>query len=76
MESIRNPEIPIDRFVEGRIVVCRDVDILSLVFARLKRHRAGAAIVFSGDDRPRAKDIVGVITKRAIADAVIENFDE
>ena len=34
----------------------------------------GAAIVFSGDGRPRAKDVVGVITKRAIADAVIGNF--
>jgi chloride channel protein, CIC family len=76
MESIRNPEIPIDRFVEGRIVVCRDVDILSLVFARLKRRRGGAAIVFSGDGRPRASDVVGVITKRAIADAVIHNFEE
>ena len=76
MELIRNPEIPIDRFVEGRIVVCRDVDILSLVFARLKRRRGGAAIVFSGDGRPRASDVVGVITKRAIADAVIDNFEE
>jgi chloride channel protein, CIC family len=76
MESIKNPDIAIDKFVESKIVVCRDVDILSLVFARLKRHRAGAAIVFSGDDRPRTNDIVGVITKRAIADAVIDNFDE
>ena len=29
-------------------VICRDVDLLSLVFARLKRHRSGAAIVFRG----------------------------
>ena len=70
-----HPEMPIDRFVERRLVVCRDVDLLSLVFARLKRHRAGAAIVFSGSERPRASDIVGVITKRAIADTVIENFE-
>jgi chloride channel protein, CIC family len=76
MESIRNPGITIDRFVETPIVICRNSDILSLVFARLKRHRAGAAIVFSGNDRPRTRDIVGVITKRAIADAVIDNFDE
>ena len=76
MESIKNPDISIDRFVENRIVVVRDVDILNLVFARLKRHRAGAAIVFKGEDRPRADDVVGVITKRAIADAVIDNFDE
>jgi CIC family chloride channel protein len=76
MESIKNPDISIDQFVESKIVIVRDVDILSLVFARLKRHRAGAAIVFSGEDRPRAGDVVGVITKRAIADAVIDNFDE
>ena len=75
MESIRNPDVSIDRFVESPIVVCRDVDILSLVFARLKRHRAGAAIVFTGEDRPRVGDIVGVITKRAIADTVIENYE-
>jgi chloride channel protein, CIC family len=49
---------------------------LSRVFARLKRHRSGAAIVFQGSDRPRARDIVGVITKRAIADTVIDSFDD
>jgi len=37
MESIKNPDISIDQFVESKIVVVRDVDILSLVFARLKR---------------------------------------
>ncbi len=58
------------------LVVCRDVDLLSLVLARLKRHRAGAAIVFNGEHRPRAGDVVGVITKRAIADAVIDNYTD
>jgi CIC family chloride channel protein len=42
----------------------------------LKRHRAGAAIVFHGTDRPRVGDIVGVITKRAIADTVIDSYDD
>jgi CIC family chloride channel protein len=42
----------------------------------LKRHRAGAAIVFHGADRPKVSDIVGVITKRAIADTVIDSFDD
>ena len=63
-----------DDFVEKPSVVCRDVDLLSLVLARLKRHRAGAAIVFQGAHRPRAADVVGVITKRAIADAVINKY--
>ena len=58
------------------MAVCRDVDLLSLVFARLRRHRASAAIVFSGSARPRARDVVGIITKRAIADTVIENYED
>ena len=73
-ESVNNPNRLVDDFVEKRAVVCRDVDLLSLVLARLKRHRAGAAIVFHGARRPRAADVVGVITKRAIADAVIDNY--
>ncbi|HWY82746.1 MAG TPA: chloride channel protein [Roseiarcus sp.] len=75
-ESANNPDRLVDDFVEKRLVVCRDVDLLSLVLARLKRHQAGAAIVFKGEHRPRAADVVGVITKRAIADAVISNFTE
>ena len=75
-ESANNPDRLVDDFVEKRAVVCRDVDLLSLVFARLKRHRSGAAIVFSGVNRPRARDIVGVITKRSIADTVIDSYDD
>jgi CIC family chloride channel protein len=75
-ESVNNADRLVDDFVESQIVVCRDVDLLSLALARLKRHRAGAAIVFHGTRRPRASDIVGVITKRAIADAVIDNYEE
>ena len=75
-ESVHNPDRLVDDFVEKQLVVCRDVDLLSLALARLKRHKAGAAIVFHGARRPRAADVVGVITKRAIADAVIDNFVE
>jgi CIC family chloride channel protein len=66
----------VESFVENRIVICRDVDLLSLVFARLRRHRAGAAIIFHGVQRPRLHDVVGIITKRAIADAVIDSYDD
>jgi chloride channel protein, CIC family len=75
-ESQRNPNLLVEGFVESRAVICRDVDLLSLVFARLKRHRAGAAIVFGGVNRPRVRDIVGVITKRSIADTVIDSYDD
>jgi CIC family chloride channel protein len=76
LESRNNPELKVERFVENQMVICRDVDLLGLVFARLRRHRAGAAIVFHGTERPRAADIVGVITKRAIADTVIDSFED
>jgi CIC family chloride channel protein len=72
---VNNPDRPVEDFVEKRVVVCRDVDLLSLALARLKRHGAGAAIVFTGTHRPRASDVVGVITKRAIADAVIQSYE-
>jgi chloride channel protein, CIC family len=75
-ESVNNPNRLVDDFVEKRAVVCRDVDLLSLVLARLKRRGAGAAIVFKGSRRPRAADVVGVITKRAIADAVIGTYED
>ena len=66
----------VDRFVEGRIVVCRDVDLLSLVFARLKRHRVRRRHRLSAATVGRGRsDVVGVITKRAIADTVIDNFE-
>jgi CIC family chloride channel protein len=76
LESQTNPNLLIERFAESRVVICRDQDLLSLVFARLKRRRSGAAIIFHGTDRPRVKDVVGVITKRAIADAVIESYED
>jgi CIC family chloride channel protein len=75
-ESVNNPDRLVDDVVEKQLVVCRDIDLLSLVLARLKRHKAGAAIVFAGARRPRAADVVGVITKRAIADAVINEYED
>jgi chloride channel protein, CIC family len=71
-----NPDVLVERFAERRLVICRDQDLLSLVLARLKRHRAGAAIVFRGNLRPRVGDIVGIVTKRVIADAVIDSYED
>ncbi len=75
-ESAANADRKVDDYVERRLVTCRDEDLLSLVLARLKRRRSGAAIVFRGNGRPRADDVVGIITKRAIADAVIEDYGD
>jgi CIC family chloride channel protein len=76
VESQTNPDLLVERFAERRLVICRDQDLLSLVFARLKRHRAGAAVVFRGGSRPRVNDIVGIVTKRVIADAVIDSYED
>ena len=76
-ESVNNPDRLVDDFVEKRLVVCRDVDLLSLVLARLKRHRRGRGdrLYTAGTGRA-PRDVVGVITKRAIADAVINKYEE
>jgi CIC family chloride channel protein len=73
--SVENPRLPVDDFMDGRLALCREVDLLSLVLARLKRRRASAAIVVKGEERPHLRDVVGVITKRAIADTVIDSFE-
>lgn len=75
-EAGLNPEITVDSFVEKQIVLARDVDFLSTVFARLRRHRGGAAIVFEGSNRPLVKNVVGIITKRAIADTIVDSYDD
>ncbi|MGO9741503.1 MAG: chloride channel protein [Roseiarcus sp.] len=75
-ESVDNPDVIVDRYIDRRMVLCLETDPMGLVLARLKRHRSSAAIVYSGEGRPRVKDVVGIITKRAIADAVIDNFEE
>jgi CIC family chloride channel protein len=76
VQSQTNPNLVVEAFAERRVVICRDQDLLSLVFARLKRHRAGAAIVFQGELRPRVSNIVGIVTKRVIADAVIDSYED
>jgi CIC family chloride channel protein len=76
LESRTTPDVLVERFVEDRLVLCREDDILGMVFARLKRHRASAAVVFRGAGRPRIGDVVGIITKRAIADEVINSYED
>jgi CIC family chloride channel protein len=75
LEARTNPDVGIEKFVESRLAICRDQDLLSMVFPRLKRHRAGAAVVFTGTTRPRIENVVGIITKRAVADAVIDSYE-
>ena len=41
LEARTNPDVRVEKFVESRLVICRDRDLLSVAFARLKRHRGG-----------------------------------
>lgn len=74
--ALREPTAPVESFARADFVLVRDTDPMSRVFTRLHRRQRGAALVSTGTGVPRIGDIVGVITKRAIADAVIENFEE
>ncbi len=71
-----DPLVKVEDFMEPNLVLVRDTDLLSRALTRLKRHRAGAALVYAGEGRPQAKDVVGVVTKRAIADTVIDSFED
>ena len=71
-----DPDVKVEDFMERSLVLVRDTDLLGRALARLKRHRAAAAIVYSGEGKPGAGDVVGVVTKRAIADIVINNFED
>ena len=53
-------DVRVEDFMEPNLVLVRDTDLLSRALARLKRHRAGAALVYAGEGRPQAKDVVGV----------------
>ncbi|MEZ5856123.1 MAG: chloride channel protein [Hyphomicrobiaceae bacterium] len=75
-ESGQNPDVLVDQFMEKHLVLCRDTDILSLVFGRLRRRHVGAAIVFEGEHKPHANNVVGIITKRAIADTIVGSYHD
>ncbi|MCK1462970.1 chloride channel protein [Bradyrhizobium sp. 2] len=75
-EAQNVPGLAIEQFAERRLLLCREQDLLSLVFARLRQRRSAAALVFQGEGRPRIQDITGIVTKRSIADAVIDSFDD
>jgi hypothetical protein len=49
---------------------------LGILFRHSPADRESAAIVFSAVDRPRAVDVVGFVTKRAIADTVIVSVED
>ncbi|MFV0298881.1 MAG: chloride channel protein [Hyphomicrobiaceae bacterium] len=72
-----DPDVSVSQFMETHLVLARDNDLMSEVFRRLRRHHGGAAIVFKSSARkPHAEDVIGIITKRAIADTVIHEYND
>jgi len=74
-QALRDPSLTVDALAKPDFVLARETDLLSRVFARMNRHGRSAAIVVGGAGVPRREDIRGVITKRSIADAVIQAAD-
>jgi chloride channel protein, CIC family len=56
-----------------RFVIARENDIVFHVVTRMSRHAASMAVVVSAGRRPRAADVLGVISKEHIADSVAES---
>jgi CIC family chloride channel protein len=54
--------------------VAREEDIVFDVVTRMTRRHAGMAVVTKAKRRPRAADVLGVITKEHIADSVADSI--
>jgi CIC family chloride channel protein len=54
--------------------VAREEDIVFDVVTRMARHNAGMAVVTKAKGRPRAADVLGIITKEHIADSVADSI--
>ena len=54
--------------------IARRTSVMFDVIRRMTRRRAAMAVVTKGRGRPRAADVVGVISKEHIADAVAESI--
>ena len=59
-----------------RFNLAREDDIMFDVIDRLRRKRASMAIVVRGRGKPRPDNIVGVITKEHVADAVFDTVKD
>lgn len=72
-QALRDPSVTVDVLAQPNYVLAHETDLLSRVFERMNRHGHSAAIVVGCNGVPRRDDIRGVITKRSIADAVIQS---
>jgi chloride channel protein, CIC family len=59
---------------DRRFTIAREDDVMFDVIRRMSRRCATMAVVTRGRGRPRAAEVVGVISKEHVADAVAESI--
>jgi CIC family chloride channel protein len=64
----------VGEIAQRNYTVAREEDIVFDVVTRMTRHNAGMAVVTKAKGRPRAADLLGVITKEHIADSVADSI--
>jgi CIC family chloride channel protein len=66
--------VTLDDVAHREFTIAREDDIVFDVITRMARRGASMAIVTKGRGRPRASDVVGIISKEHIADSVAESI--
>ncbi|MGA7998033.1 MAG: chloride channel protein, partial [Bradyrhizobium sp.] len=64
----------VGEIAQRNYTVAREEDIVFDVVTRMTRHNAGMVVVTRAKGRPRAADVLGVITKEHIADSVADSI--
>ena len=64
----------VGEIAQRNYTVAREEDIVFDVVTRMARHNGGMAVVTKAKRRPRASDVLGVITKEHIADSVADSI--
>ena len=64
----------VGEIAQRNYTVAREEDIVFDVVTRMARHNGGMAVVTKAKRRPRASDVLGVITKEHIANSVADSI--
>ncbi len=66
--------LPLGDIAQGNFTVAREDDIVFDVVTRMTRRGAAMAVVTKAKGRPRAADVIGIISKEHIADSVADSI--
>jgi CIC family chloride channel protein len=66
--------LTLGELAQRNYTIAREEDIVFDVVTRMTRHAAAMAVVTKAKGRPRAADVIGVISKEHIADSVAESI--